>query len=387
MSKINGSEIKNTLYCSFCGKSQHEVRKLIAGPTRDRPRQYTDLIHVDIAEIERDLLQTGNLETLPLLDDLNVVGGAQQGIGTAGIEPSDSAPHMLDRELTAFEINAVEVGDLQFSSRRWPQARCNLERIAIVEIEARQRIVGLRNRRLLLEARCTSGGVEVDHAIALWVADPISEHRSSAGARGRAIEQRGEPSAVEKIVTQNQGRRVAAEKVASDRDRPGDAVRARLLRIAEPDSPLAAVPQQPLKLRQISRRRDDENISDSGEHEHRQGIIDHRFVVDREELFRDCFGYGMEATRPSACEKNSTHLCLFELTSPGWDASPELAEIAKPIHRAAIAYSYRTRLELESDVSNVGQPVQAAALKQPRDRFRITALRLCSAPPWLRHRA
>jgi ATP-dependent Clp protease ATP-binding subunit ClpX len=25
-------ENKNTLYCSFCGKSQHEVRKLIAGP-------------------------------------------------------------------------------------------------------------------------------------------------------------------------------------------------------------------------------------------------------------------------------------------------------------------------------------------------------------------
>ncbi len=27
------SDSKNTLYCSFCGKSQHEVRKLIAGPT------------------------------------------------------------------------------------------------------------------------------------------------------------------------------------------------------------------------------------------------------------------------------------------------------------------------------------------------------------------
>ncbi|MBL4645132.1 MAG: ATP-dependent Clp protease ATP-binding subunit ClpX [Hyphomicrobiales bacterium] len=38
MSKITGgsdgsSDSKNTLYCSFCGKSQHEVRKLIAGPT------------------------------------------------------------------------------------------------------------------------------------------------------------------------------------------------------------------------------------------------------------------------------------------------------------------------------------------------------------------
>ncbi len=28
-----GGDGKNTLYCSFCGKSQHEVRKLIAGPT------------------------------------------------------------------------------------------------------------------------------------------------------------------------------------------------------------------------------------------------------------------------------------------------------------------------------------------------------------------
>jgi ATP-dependent Clp protease ATP-binding subunit ClpX len=34
MSKTTtGGESKNTLYCSFCGKSQHEVRKLIAGPT------------------------------------------------------------------------------------------------------------------------------------------------------------------------------------------------------------------------------------------------------------------------------------------------------------------------------------------------------------------
>ena len=33
MSKSSGTESKNTLYCSFCGKSQHEVRKLIAGPT------------------------------------------------------------------------------------------------------------------------------------------------------------------------------------------------------------------------------------------------------------------------------------------------------------------------------------------------------------------
>src|ERR1700750_2868273 len=33
MSTASGGESKTTLYCSSCGKSQHEVRKLIAGPT------------------------------------------------------------------------------------------------------------------------------------------------------------------------------------------------------------------------------------------------------------------------------------------------------------------------------------------------------------------
>ena len=33
MNKAGGSNSKNTLHCTFCGKSQHEVRKLIAGTT------------------------------------------------------------------------------------------------------------------------------------------------------------------------------------------------------------------------------------------------------------------------------------------------------------------------------------------------------------------
>ena len=33
MNKAGSGDSKNTLYCSFCGKSQHEVRKLIAGPS------------------------------------------------------------------------------------------------------------------------------------------------------------------------------------------------------------------------------------------------------------------------------------------------------------------------------------------------------------------
>ena len=45
MSKVGGSESKNTLYCSFCGKSQHEVRKLIAGPTVFHLRRVRRAVH------------------------------------------------------------------------------------------------------------------------------------------------------------------------------------------------------------------------------------------------------------------------------------------------------------------------------------------------------
>ena len=33
MAEKKGSSSEKVLYCSFCGKSQHEVKKLIAGPS------------------------------------------------------------------------------------------------------------------------------------------------------------------------------------------------------------------------------------------------------------------------------------------------------------------------------------------------------------------
>ena len=46
MSKAPASgESKNTLYCSFCGKSQHEVRKLIAGPDGVHLRRVRRALH------------------------------------------------------------------------------------------------------------------------------------------------------------------------------------------------------------------------------------------------------------------------------------------------------------------------------------------------------
>jgi ClpX C4-type zinc finger len=56
MSKVTGSDSKNTLFCSFCGKSQHEVRKLIAGPTV--------FICDECVELCKDIIQEENKSSL-----------------------------------------------------------------------------------------------------------------------------------------------------------------------------------------------------------------------------------------------------------------------------------------------------------------------------------
>ena len=56
---------KNTLFCSFCGKSQHEVRKLIAGPTVFICDECVELCMDIIREENKDLPspKTPNVET------------------------------------------------------------------------------------------------------------------------------------------------------------------------------------------------------------------------------------------------------------------------------------------------------------------------------------
>ena len=55
MAEKKGSSSEKTLYCSFCGKSQHEVKKLIAGPSVFICDECIDLCN----EIIRDELPAG----------------------------------------------------------------------------------------------------------------------------------------------------------------------------------------------------------------------------------------------------------------------------------------------------------------------------------------
>ncbi len=59
------SDSKNTLYCSFCGKSQHEVRKLIAGPNVFICNECVELCMDIIREEDKTQLVRGSDDGIP----------------------------------------------------------------------------------------------------------------------------------------------------------------------------------------------------------------------------------------------------------------------------------------------------------------------------------
>ena len=68
------------------------------------------------------------------------------------------------------------------------------------------------------------------------------------------------------------------------------------------DAPLRAVAQQPLERRQVLRRRDDQDVPDARQHQRRERVVDHRLVVDRQELLADRPGDRMQPRARAAGE-------------------------------------------------------------------------------------
>jgi len=73
MTKSESSDSKNTLYCSFCGKSQHEVRKLIAGPNVFICNECVELCMDIIREEDKTQLVTGGGDGVPAPSEIKSV--------------------------------------------------------------------------------------------------------------------------------------------------------------------------------------------------------------------------------------------------------------------------------------------------------------------------
>ena len=221
------------------------------------------------------------------------------------IQPGHPSSQLLHPELAHRQVFPVQIRDLQLAAGRGLELRSQAHRLPVVEVEPRHREGGAGPRRLFLQTGGPALFVEGDHAVALRIAHLVGENGGPAALPAGLAEPLGQSLAVEDVVSQHQGRRLVLQEVSGDEKGLGYAFRTWLHRILEAQAPLAAVPQQPLEGGPVPGGGDHQDVSNPGLHEGRQGIVDHRLVVDREKLLADGPSHGSQAGARASGQNDS----------------------------------------------------------------------------------
>ena len=111
--------------------------------------------------------------------------------------------------------------------------------------------------------------------------------------------------AVENVVAEDECRTLLADEVGPDDEGLGEAVGAGLDGVLQVDAPLAAVAEQLLEAWGVLRGGDDQDVLDAGQQQRGQRVVDHRFVVDRQQLLGNRQGGGMQPGTGAAGEDDA----------------------------------------------------------------------------------
>ena len=161
--------------------------------------------------------------------------------------------------------------------------------------------------------------VKFHDAETLGVLHIVAEHSAAALGLcigGGSLEDLGEAVAVEDVVAQDHGAAVVADELFAQNKGLCQTIGRGLDLILQMDAILAAIAQQRLKAGRIGRGRDDQDILNARQHKGGQRIVDHRLVVDRQQLFAGDHGQRIKPGAGTAGQNNAFHnLCtpLFVL--------------------------------------------------------------------------
>ena len=193
----------------------------------------------------------------------------------------------LDVQLALVEIHLVQRRNLQLPAGAGLDLLGHFDNVAVVEVQARDRVVALGVSGLFLNVGGVAVLVKRDDAETLGVVDVVAKDGAAAiGSVGGGILQAlGEARAVEDVVAQDHGAAVVANELLAQDKRLGQAVGAGLDLVLQMQAVLAAVTQQRLKARGVGGGGDDQNVLNARQHQGRQRIVDHRLVIDGQQLF------------------------------------------------------------------------------------------------------
>ena len=226
------------------------------------------------------------------------------------VQPGEALSQKFYVELFVFQVDSVEVGDLVLAAGGGFEVLGVLDDAAVVEIQSGHAVVALGMLGFFLDGNGISVFVKLNNAEALGVIDIVAED-SGALAVFRLLhggaESLPESVAGKDIVAQDHGGGFSVNELFTEGKGLREAVRRGLGLVREMDSELVAVSQEDLKAGQILRRGDDQNIADPGVHQDGNRIVDHRFVIDREQLLGCDHSQRIESGAGAAGENDAFH--------------------------------------------------------------------------------
>ena len=205
----------------------------------------------------------------------------------AGVQPGEASAEDLNLEFAGFEEFLVHGGYFEFSARGRLNMFGHIYHFVGVEIKAYHSIVALGLLRLLLDAQAIALLVKFGHAIALGVADPVAKDGGFIilfGILNGLFEKAGETVAVENVISEDQASAVIANKLFTNDKSLGKAIRTWLFGILKVHAVVRSVAKQPPEPGEVVGGADDEDIADPGQHQGTDGVIDHRLVINGEQL-------------------------------------------------------------------------------------------------------
>lgn len=240
----------------------------------------------DPAVLPGDLLGDRDRQVLGVLHGADELRRLVQALHGAGVQPRVAAAERHHGQRPLLQVHPVEVSDLQLAAGRRLDPMGLGSHVARVEVQAGDGVGALGLGGLLLDGDGPPPRVELDDAEALGVVHVVAEDRGAArlGVLDGARQVTGQAVAVEDVVAQHQGARLAGDEVLADGEGLRQAVRARLLGVGEVHAVARAVPEQALEVGQVGRGGDDQDVANARQHEGGQRVVDHGLVVDRQKL-------------------------------------------------------------------------------------------------------
>ncbi|MPM64768.1 hypothetical protein SDC9_111657 [bioreactor metagenome] len=142
--------------------------------------------------------------------------------------------------------------------------------------------------RFLFNADGFTRSIKIYHTIAFRVTHFVGKDQGAI-SKGSALAQlTAKPLPKENVIAQNQGHFFASNELLTHNKSICQAARFILASVGELKPKLRSIPKQPLKTGQVFWRADHQNIADACQHKHGKRVIDHRFIVNRQQLLAGC---------------------------------------------------------------------------------------------------